>query len=734
MRFFRPLAFVILGIGLGILFQRSLPPPSSQASASDPVGIVGSGINVPTDAEVKEQRLLAIFTGTVDDLLAKVRRFPSEDDANFFLQTTMQTVRPQRLAALAAGLEALPDSRPRVQLTLMAVARRWAKEDAAAALAWAQSLDPRKAGETCGTILASLEEKDSAQALLLLESLTDQRQRRLARIEIAAIIANHDPARAFVILGADKSPEMTEAIDSLFTKWGESDPQAALQAANSLPKGAARDNALTSLYNAWAKEDPMAALVSAKAITNPAQRNNVLSQVISTWSQTAPDKAWDYCLKLPPNDPGRWYLNGIINEVGKDDPTRAISLIDQLPTKERSNALNSLIQTWAGNDPKAAVAYVTSLTRPDERRMGLTCLGQSMDLSDPAAAQQAFAKFPAAADRKNLITGYLNNHCYGDPESCLALLDHLPKSDRQKVMSQSNLIYYLARQDQELAVRTIQSSGDGGQESQWTAVFNGVMETSIEKAHALIGQLPAECQRDAWPRYLGALANENIEEAMQQLQEAPPGKIRENSKSYILNAWASADPEAALVWARSASPNDRRDVMQTLIYGKVQADPEAAISVLNELVKGGGEEALASARSVVTTVGQALYSVSNEAAIQWAGQLSDETMKTTAFAFIANQWCNEDVVGASAWIRGLPQGAAKDVATQSLVSSIKESDPESACIWAAAIGAGETRAAMLKDIYSSWLEKDPVAGQQALLRSPLGEEDRASLLGNSLKK
>ena len=230
MRFFRPLAFVILGIGLGILFQRSLPPPSSHASASGPVGMVGSGINVPTDAEVKEPRRLATFTGTADDLLAKVRSFPSEDDAKLFLQTTMQAVRPQQLAALAAGLEALPDSRPRVQLTLMAVARRWAKEDAAAALAWAQSLDPRKAGEICGTILASLAEKDSAQALSLLESLTDQRQRRLARIEIATTIANLDPARAWVILGSDKSPEMTEAIDSLFTKWGERDPHAALQA------------------------------------------------------------------------------------------------------------------------------------------------------------------------------------------------------------------------------------------------------------------------------------------------------------------------------------------------------------------------------------------------------------------------------------------------------------------------------------------------------------------------
>ena len=91
-------------------------------------------------------------------------------------------------------------------------------------------------------------------------------------------------------------------------------------------------------------------------------------------------------------------------------------------------------------------------------------------------------------------------------------------------------------------------------------------------------------------------------------------------------------------------------------------------------------------------------------------------------------------MGASAWIRELPKGAAKDSATQSLVSSIKESDPESACIWAAAIGAEGTRTSMLKEIFSSWLENDPVAGQQALLRSSLGEEDRASLLGNSLKK
>ena len=732
MKIFRPLVVLLAGIALGIFFQRSFPLPSARSSASGPTSVVGSGTSVATGEEVKETP--TAFVGSVDDLLAEVRTFPNEDDAKLFLQTTLEAASPQQLATWAAGLAALPDSRPRVQITLTAVVRRWARADAPAALAWAQSLDPRKAGETCGTILASLAEKDSARALSLLGSLTDQRQRRLARIQIATTIADLDPAKAFAILGADKSPGTPAAIDSVFTKWGERDPQAAMQAANTLPKGAVRDNALTSLYNAWAAEDPMAALASAKSITNPAQRNTVLSQVISTWSQTAPDKAWDYCLKLPPNDPGRWYLNGIISEVGKDDPTRAISLIDQLPTKERSNALTSLIQTWAGNDPEAAVAYVTALTKPDERRMGLACLGQSMDLGDPAAAQQAFAKFPAAADRKILITGYLNNHCYADPESCLALLDHLPKSDRQKIMNQSNLIYYLARQDQELAVRTIQSSGDGGQESQWSSLFNGVMEISMEQAHDLIGQLPAECQRDAWPHYLGGLANQDIEEAMNQLQEVPAGKIRESAKASILNAWASADPEAALVWARSASPNDRRDVMQTVIYGKVQADPEGAIRVLNEMIKGGGEEALASARGVVTSVGQALYSESNEAAIQWAGQLSDETMKTTAFAFIANQWCNEDVVGASAWIRELPQGAAKDAATESLVSSIKESDPESACIWASAIGEKVKRGEMLYAIFQSWLANDPVAGQQALLQSSLGEEDRASLLEQSLKK
>ena len=734
MKFLPPLAFVILGVGLGILCQRSFTPPATNSSASVPAASAGAGPVASNVGEVNEKQKPSAFTESVDELLAKVRGFSNEDDAKLFLQTVLEAASPQQLAALAAGLASLSDSRPRVEVTRTAVVRRWAKVDAPSALAWAQSLDLRKIAETCRIVLASVAEKDSAQALSLLGSVTDQRQRRLARIQIATTIANIDPAKAFAVLGVDKSQETTGAMDALFTKWGEQDPQAAIRAANTLPKGAARDTALASLHNAWAAEDPMAALASANAMTNPAQRNTVLAQVISTWSQKDPDKAWDYCLKLPANDPGRWYLYSIINEVSTVDAMRAVSLIDQLSTKERSNALNSLIQTWAGSDADAAVAYVSSMTKPEERRMALTCLGQAMDLSDPVAAQEAFAKFPATAERKNLITGYLNNHCYSDPESCLTLLDHLPISDRQKLMNQSNLIYYLARQDQDLAVRTIQSSADGGQESQWTSFFNGVMEISTEKAHALIVQLPPECQREAWPRYLGSLASQNVEEAMKQLQEAPSGKVRESAKSSILNTWASEDPEAALVWARMASPQDRREVMQTVIYGKAQADPEGAVSVLNELIKGGDKEALATARSVVTTVGQSLYSQSNESAIRWAGALTDEEMRTSAFGFIANQWCTEDVMAASAWIRELPQGASKDAATEALVSSIRESDPESACIWAAAIGTEEKRTAMLKEIYGSWLENDPAAGRQALLRSSLGAEDRASLLEEGLKK
>ena len=123
MKIFRPLVVLLAGIALGIFFQRSFPRPSARSSASGPTSVVGSATSVATGKEVKETP--TAFVGSVDDLLAKVRRFPNEDDAKVFLQTILEAASPQQLATWAAGLAPLPESRPRVQITLTAVARRW---------------------------------------------------------------------------------------------------------------------------------------------------------------------------------------------------------------------------------------------------------------------------------------------------------------------------------------------------------------------------------------------------------------------------------------------------------------------------------------------------------------------------------------------------------------------------------------------------------------------------------
>ena len=76
----------------------------------------------------------------------------------------------------------------------------------------------------------------------------------------------------------------------------------------------------------------------------------------------------------------------------------------------------------------------------------------------------------------------------------------------------------------------------------------------------------------------------------------------------------------------------------------------------------------------------------------------------------------------------LAEGKERDGAIRSLVSDLRQWEPESAFLWANSISDGDQRKRQIRNAVNSWSESDPVAAREAVLTADIPEEVRTNML------
>jgi hypothetical protein len=299
--------------------------------------------------------------------------------------------------------------------------RAWAQVDPDAALRRALvCLDntPRS------IVLRCIAENDPARVQELLKK-HPRYSDEVVQLGLAAGLAKTDPQAAAQLSLRSCFSRNVSAIVSRrdnITSWAESDPEAALSWAKSVPSPARRVKALTEIIKMWEFSHPERIGPAIESLPPSQSRNRLIIEHAARLALTNPDAALAWARSVESveirhasvaeaarvvisRDPAKGEqllqtidvssiiksltgtdvssYNSAMSTMGGKDPLRAMALADSLYPSRASAARTSALSGWLSVDPAAASAWLES--QPPEDR-------------DPAAVRTAvehFASGPA---------------------------------------------------------------------------------------------------------------------------------------------------------------------------------------------------------------------------------------------------------------------------------------------------------------------------------------------------
>lgn len=227
----------------------------------------------------------------------------------------------------------------------------------------------------------SLTDARTELASILAESNMMKRLPRL--MLLVERMASSDPASAAQLIDEIPRSSSTMAINTLVHRWSVSDPQAAADWLAGKDAQIARQG-WTALAQGWAQRDLEAASAYADNLTGTARTVFLRGLAAATARMpTGKTQAW---LSRYRDDPVYADLvRGVAGQLAMHDVQAAMSLIEDLPARQRLDSYGSVIPMLAMQDPEAAVDLVDQL-EDDDVRSGLMPIVASMWAQNDAQA------------------------------------------------------------------------------------------------------------------------------------------------------------------------------------------------------------------------------------------------------------------------------------------------------------------------------------------------------------
>ena len=265
------------------------------------------------------------------------------------------------------------------QPLLSAIASTWARQDAAAAAAWASKLrDPVNRDVGVTSALGELARQDPAAAAA-------------AALPFLQTDPSANPAGAPV----------RDLAGVLADIWGTSDPSAAASWVRQLPAGSAQIEAAGTLATVWASHDIQAAVAWSETLGDPEVKAAVITHLGTTWGAIEPDRAMAWLDTLPPETAARG-TQGALNSWAATDPVGLADWIQQMPVGARNDqARRSLGDVIASEQPMAALELAAGMNDPIGQGDSMARYYRAYYRADPAGAtewlQGEINRFPAPA-------------------------------------------------------------------------------------------------------------------------------------------------------------------------------------------------------------------------------------------------------------------------------------------------------------------------------------------------
>ncbi len=366
--------------------------------------------------------------------------------------------------------------------------------------------------------------------------------------------ASREDRVAFLLASAGNADDSKRILETV------SVPEAVEMARALLTRPAAGDRnaALDAVFQRIAANDPARAVALLDEMQEPTLRNTLAVRITNLWIEQSPDAA------------ARW-LNAsgetvLVREAfdaqlaraavrwSAYDPAPATALLaDRKTAGEASQAaLANVSAEWGRKDPANALAWAQNLPAADPRRFGIL---QSMlagwSERDPAGA--------AVYLQARLYDGGEGGELYFSTVGLIA--ERWSKTDLNAAAQWAvSLPSRRARRD---ALRRVAVA--------WAAA-------DLPGAARWAGSLAADAGRgDAWRAIVTAWPSNDFDGEGAWVSNLPTGPDRDETVAFHAAKIAPADPEKALLWARTINgPEIQTRTIDAILSGWARTDPPAA--------------------------------------------------------------------------------------------------------------------------------------------------------------
>lgn len=494
-------------------------------------------------------------------------------DGPEFIRSLREADQKVQSAALNAWAEANPDAALRALLTpaglklatAYGVIQRLAERDPDKALQWLQSTGGR-AGMNNGwaAVSAACAAKDTALALSVVQSAPFA-ARSQGMDTIARTLAGKDPQAALAWRN-ELSPELRRLVSSqtIFEKWGETDPAAALAA--------------------WKANDPESI------------HNNY--QLAATWARRDPAGALRWATENPAFDNAGYFVSLGIAWLGAEDPQRALAILGSVKNPDQgTGAFNGIASAWAAKDFPSALTWARTLTDGRGKNEAFAGLASAADQLPEAERRALAAEIGPHSASSFLLLWRM------EPAEATPRFASLPPDQRLSAWQSmsSNLIRespaeaaaFAALLPNEPASGSDSFSSGSTLSQAASMVATSWAQRDPVAAAAWVSSLPAgEAQTWAASNLVGSWSRHDLDGAVAWTQNLIPGPAKDKALQQLgATAASGGDPAAAMRWVASVENAQQREQAIRQRYAAWSAsDPAAARSAVDALVVSTDEK------------------------------------------------------------------------------------------------------------------------------------------------
>jgi hypothetical protein len=275
-------------------------------------------------------------------------------------------------AAAAQFVLTLPESVIR-SMTMRATLGVWFASSPEEAMAWASSLPPgQERSRTIDEVVRALAQRDPASAMLLLERFPKDRARDSSSYNVFSEWAKRDPRAAadyWLKVIPASGQDVNGALAKIASLWARSDPQEAFTWAQKLPESTAKNSTLSIIIGAMAGRDPQqaasrvaaAAAAWAGSLPEDEARASAFRSIARTWTGQDLGKAANWLDGLPASESRDAAVSAFTNQVSDSDPEGAVAWASTISDPNtRKVDLERIAITWMGRDEDAASRWIAA--------------------------------------------------------------------------------------------------------------------------------------------------------------------------------------------------------------------------------------------------------------------------------------------------------------------------------------------------------------------------------------